>query len=78
MTQEQAEKLASEISEQFSHVETLVVQASDMRNAPRNWFIAVKRKNGLVEGLALHIHNQLEWQEALEALHILQTFEVQS
>jgi len=79
MTQEQANELAEEIREQFGHVDTHVVQSGDMRNAPSNWFIAVTRKEPqrvgsvlhIVEGLALHIHNRYEWQEALDALAVL-------
>lgn len=62
------------IKEQFPHVDTLVVQAVDMRNAPSNWFIAVERRNALVEKMALHIHNRQQWQEALTALYVLREF----
>jgi hypothetical protein len=61
MTEEQANELAAQIREQFPHVDTLVMQAVDMRNAPRNWFVAVMRKEALVEGIVLHIHNWYEW-----------------
>jgi hypothetical protein len=72
MTKEQADILAEEISQQFSHVETLVLQSSDERNAPHNWFITVSRRGDDPEAASLFIHSRYQWSEALSALHILQ------
>jgi len=72
MTQEQATRLSVQIVAQFPRVETAILQQTDTRNAPANWFIAVKRTNALVEGMSLFIHSQYEWQEALTALYVLQ------
>ncbi len=71
MTETEANELAARIREQFPHVNTAIVQAADMRNAPQNWFISVERKEALGQGLSLHIHHGLEWIKALEALHVL-------
>ena len=72
MTETEANELAARIREHFPHVSTVVVQSADMRNAPRNWFIGVQRKESLAEGISLHIHNELEWIEAVQALYVLQ------
>jgi hypothetical protein len=71
MTEEQAKELATSIEQQFPHVSTTVVQATDMRNAPRNWVIAVSRRGVEVGGITLVIHNALEWNEAVDAYYVL-------
>lgn len=72
MDEQQARDLAARIVSQFPHVSTVVVQSADMRNAPRNWLIGVQRRESLAEGISIHIHNELEWIEAVQALYVLQ------
>ena len=72
MTQEDAQRLAAEITAQFPHAVVSVGQSADQRNAPRNWFVAVERKNALVNDMSLVLHSRFEWMDALTALHVLQ------
>ncbi len=72
MNEEKANDLAARIREQFPHVSTVVVQSADMRNAPDNWLIGVQRRESFVEGISIHIHSELEWIEAVQALFVLQ------
>ena len=72
MDEQQANNLAGRIRAQFPHVSTVVVQSADMRNAPSNWLIGVQRRESLVEGISIHIHNEQEWIESVEALFVLQ------
>ena len=70
MTKLDAEQLAATIRQQFPHVNTLVLQSTDNRNSPRNWFIAIRRSSDLT-GPSLLIHSPYEWQEAKLALEVL-------
>src|SRR5258708_11052393 len=72
MNEEKANDLAARIREQFPHVSTVVVQSENMRNAPNNWIIGVQRRESFVEGISIHIHNELEWLEATQTLFVLQ------
>ena len=69
MTEQQANDLAARIKAQFPHVFVHAVPAIDTRNAPRHWFVAVKRAP--LDSPALIVHNEFEWQEALTALRVL-------
>ena len=72
MDEQQANDLAGRIREQFPHVSTVVVQSADMRNSPNNWLIGVQRRESFVDGISIHIYNELEWIEAVQALFVLQ------
>lgn len=71
MSEQQANELAESIKQQFPHVETIVLQSVDMRNAPNNWFVGVQRRAPFDAGISLHIHNRQEWIEAVEAKYVL-------
>lgn len=69
MTQ-QAEDLAASIRQQFPHVNTLVLPSVDTRNAPRHFFIAIRRGDDLT-GPSLLIHSSFEWTQAMLAYNVL-------
>ena len=72
MDEQQANDLAGRIRAQFAHVSTVVLESADPRNAPRNWFIGVQRKESAFEGVSIHIHSETEWIDALHVLFVLQ------
>jgi hypothetical protein len=73
MNEQQANDLATRIKEQFPHVWTCALESADKRNQPKNWFVAVRRGgHELGNGeRGLILHHEYEWQEALDALRVL-------
>jgi len=69
MLEEQANELAAKIQAQYPHVFVHALDSIDKRNAPFHFFVAVKRAP--IADQALILHSELEWQDALRALHVL-------
>lgn len=68
MREQEARQLSEQISQQFPHVETHVLESNDPRREPYNWFVTVERAS--VEA-CLYIHSRQEWIDAVEALSVL-------
>jgi hypothetical protein len=69
MTEERATELVATIQAQFPHVFTHALPSYDTRNKPFHWFVEVKRAP--IADQALILHSELDYQDALRALHVL-------
>lgn len=69
MTKEQAEELAADIQSKLPFHHLIVMQSTDMRNAPSNYFIAIRR--AMHDERMLLIHSRFEWDQALLAWEII-------
>lgn len=69
MTEQEAEEVAAKIKTQVPLHYVFVMQSTDMRNAPRNYFVAIKR--GIDAKNTLFIHSRYEWDQALLAWEII-------